>query len=165
MIASTNTEPPMGVTERLPAAADEGPGQTVRPRVVSTQHRFGRAEILVALLAFAALCVAVLTRTVQLLEPDDYAYRASIIALTRGHLSLSNTEYQGLLKELSSGGGQGISQWVQTAGGTWISEKNPGHPFLAAPFQALGLLRVAPLFYGALGCLGLFAGARRWLGR
>ena len=24
---------------------------------------------------------------------------------------------------------------------------------------------MAPLFYGALGCLGLFAGARRWLGR
>ena len=45
-----------------------------------------------------------------------------------------------------------------------ISEKNPGYPFLALPFQALGLLRVAPLFYGALGCLGLFAGARRWLG-
>lgn len=164
MIAIMNMKPSSGVTERLPAAADEGPEQTVRPRV-STHDRFGTAEILVALLAFAALCVAVLTRTVQLLEPDDYAYRASIIALTRGHLSLSNTEYQALLKELSSDGGQGIAQWVQTAGGTWISEKNPGYPFLAAPFQALGLLRVAPLFYGALGCLGLFAGARRWLGR
>jgi hypothetical protein len=41
----------------------------------------------------------------------------------------------------------------------------PGYPFLAAPFQALGVIRLAPLFYGALGCLGLFAGARRWLGR
>jgi hypothetical protein len=36
----------------------------------------------VALVAFAALCVAVLARSAQLLEPDDYAYRASIIALT-----------------------------------------------------------------------------------
>ena len=116
--------------------------------------------------AFVVLCIAVLTRSAQLLEPDDYAYRASIIALTRGHLlSLTNTEYQALLKELSSGGGMGIAQWVQTASGTWISEKNPGYPFLALPFQALGLLRVAPLFYGALGCLGLFFGARRWLGR
>jgi hypothetical protein len=27
------------------------------------------------------------------------------------------------------------------------------------------MIRLAPLFYGALGCLGLFVGARRWLGR
>src|SRR5262249_28773871 len=43
--------------------------------------------------------------------------------------------------------------------------KNPGYPFLAAPFQAVGVIRLAPLFYAALGCLGLYAGARRWLGR
>src|SRR5205807_3941043 len=46
-----------------------------------------------------------------------------------------------------------------------MSEKDPGYPFLAAPFQALGLIRLAPLFFGALACLGLFIGARRWLGR
>ena len=132
----------------------------------SPSHWSGRAEGLVAVLAFAAMCVAVLVRSAQLLEPDDFAYRASIIALTHGHLlSLTNAEYQALLKELSNAGGQGISQWVHTASGTWISEKNPGYPFLAAPFQMLGLLRAAPLFYGALGCLGLFVGARRWLGR
>jgi hypothetical protein len=56
-------------------------------------------------------------------------------------------------------------QWVHLPDGRWISEKDPGFPFLAAPFQALGIVRLAPLFYGALGCLGLFAGARRWLGR
>src|SRR5262249_32879227 len=55
-------------------------------------------------------------------------------------------------------------QWVRLASGRWISEKDPGYPFLAAPFQALGLIRIAPLFFGALGCLGLFFGARRWLG-
>ena len=49
--------------------------------------------------------------------------------------------------------------------GAGISEKDPGYPFLAAPFQALGIIRWAPLFYGALACLGLFIGARRWLGR
>ena len=59
----------------------------------------------------------------------------------------------------------GIAQWVQRANGTWISEKNPGYPFFAAPFQLIGALRVAPLFYGALGCTGLYLGARRWLGR
>jgi hypothetical protein len=47
----------------------------------------------------------------------------------------------------------------------WISEKDPGYPFLAAPFQLLGIIRLAPLFYGVVGCLGLFFGARRWLGR
>ena len=51
------------------------------------------------------------------------------------------------------------------ADGRYISEKNPGYPFLAAPFEALGIIRWAPLFFGALACLGLFIGARRWLGR
>jgi hypothetical protein len=54
---------------------------------------------------------------------------------------------------------------VQLPSGRWISEKDPGYPFLAAPFQLLGIIRLAPLFYGALGCVGLFFGARRWLGR
>jgi len=30
---------------------------------------------------------------------------------------------------------------VQLADGRWISEKDLGYPFLAAPFQALGLIR------------------------
>ena len=54
---------------------------------------------------------------------------------------------------------------MQLPNGSWMSEKNPGYPFFAAPFQLLGLLRFAPLFYGALGCLGLYVGGRRWLGR
>jgi hypothetical protein len=155
----------IGVTEQLPMTSNEAATRTADPVDEKPRRGIGRAEVVVAVLAFAALCVAVLTRATQLLEPDDLAYRASIIALTRGHLSLTNTQYHALVTELSNGGGQGIAQWVQTASGTWISEKNPGYPFLALPFQALGLLRVAPLFYGALGCLGLFAGARRWLGR
>ena len=57
------------------------------------------------------------------------------------------------------------NQWVEVTSGRWISEKDPGYPFLAAPFQQLGIIRLAPLFYGALACLGLFFGARRWLGR
>jgi hypothetical protein len=145
---------------------DDASVRTVDPAAEKPPRRLGQGEVLLAVVAFAAMCVAVLARSTQLLEPDDYAYRASIVALTQGHLlSLTNTEYQTLLIQLSSGAGQGISQWVHTASGTWISEKNPGYPFLALPFQALGLLRVAPLFYGALGCLGLFFGSRRWLGR
>jgi hypothetical protein len=54
---------------------------------------------------------------------------------------------------------------VQLPGGRWISEKDPGYPYLAVAFQALGLIRLAPLFYGALACLGLYFGGRRWVGR
>src|ERR1035437_9661399 len=156
----------MDTTEKLTVTSEDASAPVVDPATESPPRRGGRGEVLVAVVAFAALCVAVLVRSAQLLEPDDYAYRASIVALTQGHfLSLTNVEYQALLKQLSGGGGMGISQWVHTAGGSWTSEKNPGYPFLAAPFQALGILRVAPLFYGALGCLGLFVGASRWLGR
>ncbi len=127
---------------------------------VSTLRRLWSPEIGIAFAAFATLCVAVLTRSMQLLEPDDYAYRASIVALTHGHITLTNAQYTALASQLGQ-----IMQWVQLPSGSWISEKNPGYPFVAAPFQWLGILRVAPLFYGALGCIGLYAGGRRWLGR
>lgn len=117
-------------------------------------------EIAFAGAAFVALCIAVLVRATSLLEPDDLAYRASIVALTHGHLTLSGAEYQALSQKLG-----GIAQWVQLPSGRWISEKNPGYPFFAAPFRLVGALRVAPLFYGALGCIGVFFGARKWLGR
>jgi hypothetical protein len=125
--------------------------------------------MLLALAAFGVLCGMVLGFAPHLIEPDDYAYRASITAITHGHLlTLSSAQFQALQAELTragGGNGPGIDQWVQLAGGRWISEKDPGYPFLAAPFQVAGLIRLAPLFYGALGCLGLFFGARRWLGR
>ena len=117
------------------------------------------AEAAVAVAAFVVLCVAVLVRSTQLLEPDDLAYRASIVALTHGHLTLSNAQYQALAQKLG-----GIAQWLHRADGRWISEKNPGYPFFALPFQELGALRLAPLFYGALGCVGLWFGGRKWLG-
>jgi hypothetical protein len=136
-----------------------------RPGVAEPAHaaslrRLWTHELGVAVAAFAALCVAVLTRSTQLLEPDDYAYRASVVALTHGHITLTNAQYTALANRLGQ-----IMQWVQLPGGSWISEKNPGYPFFAAPFQWLGILRAAPLFYGALGCVGLYAGGRRWLGR
>jgi hypothetical protein len=129
----------------------------------------GRAEILLALAAFAVLCTAVLSAAPYLAEPDDFAYRASIVATTQGHLlTLSTAQVHALTAQVAPTGRAGplyIPQWVQLPSGRWISEKDPGYPFLAAPFQLLGIIRLAPLFYGALGCLGLFAGARRWLGR
>ncbi|MGD0062154.1 MAG: hypothetical protein ABSB76_01790 [Streptosporangiaceae bacterium] len=127
-----------------------------------------RGEVFVALAAFAVLCVVVLSSASRLVEPDDYAYRASIVAITQGHfLTASTAQVDRLAAQLPGPlpGVSGVMQWVQLPGGRWISEKDPGYPFLAAPFQAAGIIRLAPLFYGALGCLGLFFGARRWLGR
>jgi hypothetical protein len=129
----------------------------------------GQGEVLLALAAFAVLCIAALGFPPVLMEPDDYAYNASIVAMTQGHLlTLSTTQVHALAAHLPRSGdvgGPGIAQWVQLPSRRWISEKSPGYPFLAAPFQLLGVIRLAPLFYGALGCVGLFFGARRWLGR
>jgi hypothetical protein len=144
-------------------AGDEaGPWAWARARVSQD-----RAEALAALAAFAVLCAVVLSSASRLVEPDDYAYRASIVAITQGHfLTLSTAQVDRLAAQLPGPAGvPGVLQWVRLPGGRWISEKDPGYPFLAAPFQALGIIRLAPLFYGALGCLGLFFGARRWLGR
>jgi hypothetical protein len=123
-------------------------------------------EAALAVAAFAGLCAVVLSVPPQLgVEPDDGAYRASIVAMTEGHfLTLSSNQVNALAARLGDGPGA-PNQWVELTGGRYISEKNPGYPFLAAPFQALGIIRWAPLFYGALACLGLFIGARRWLGR
>jgi len=139
-----------------------------------------RAEPVLAIAAFALLCILVLTVAPTLIGPDGDAYRASIIAITEGHfLSLSAGQVHELAVQLErcpfsqnmclisgqvAGHGPVIAQWLKLPDGRWISEKNPGYPFLAAPFQALGVIRLVPLFYAALGCLGLYAGARRWLG-
>src|SRR5205085_10637540 len=124
------------------------------------------AETVLAVAAFAALCVVVLSVSPQAAEPDDGAYHASIVAMTEGHfLTLSTTQAEALARKLGDNPAAPPNQWVELANGRYISEKDPGYPFLAAPFQALGIIRWAPLFYGGLACLGLFVGARRWLGR
>jgi hypothetical protein len=132
-----------------------------------TSLRLLCVEAALAAAAFAALCIVVLSVAPRLgVEPDDGAYRASIVATTQGHfLTLSAAQAETLAGKLGDNPAAPPNQWVELPGGRTISEKNPGYPFLAAPFQALGIIRWAPLFYGALGCLGLFAGARRWLGR
>ncbi len=130
-------------------------------------------EVMLAVAAFAVLCAVALGVAPQL-TADGYAYRASIVAMTDGHfLTLSAAQVQALAAQLdrcppsakACQFGGNIEFWVKLPGGRWISEKDPGYPFLAAPFQLLGIIRLAPLFYGMLGCLGLFFGARRWLGR
>jgi hypothetical protein len=120
--------------------------------------------------AFVVLSVVVLRASPYLAEPDDYAYQASIVAMTHGHFfTLSGAQAHALAHQLAPapgivGQGSGPIQWVQLPGGRWISEKAPGYPYLAVVFQTLGITRLAPLFFGALACLGLYFGARRWLG-
>jgi hypothetical protein len=137
------------------------------PRVRPPGVRLAWGEAAFAAAAFAALCIVVLSVAPQLgVEPDDGAFRASIVAMTEGHfLTLSTAQAETLASQLDDNPAAPPNQWVELPGGRAISEKNPGYPFLAAPFQALGIIRWAPLAYGALACLGLFAGARRWLGR
>ena len=119
-----------------------------------------------AVVCFAVLAGLVLSQAEKMIEPDPYAYRASIAALEDGNLTLTEVQYDQLTAELQkSPFGGGIIQWHQTANGTWVSEKNPGYPFLAVGFDEAGALRLAPLFYGALACIGLWLGGRRWLGR
>jgi hypothetical protein len=123
-------------------------------------------EAALALAALAALCAAVLSVAPQAAEPDDGAYHASIVAITERHfLTLSTAQADALAARVGDNPAAPPNQWVEVANGRWISEKDPGYPFLAAPFQELGMIRWAPLFYGLLACLGLFFGARRWLGR
>jgi hypothetical protein len=136
------------------------------------QLHLGRLEVLLAVAAFAALCAVALSVAPQL-NADGYAYRASLFAMADGHFgTLSTAQVHALAAQLdrcppsarTCQVGPNIEFWVRLSSGRWISEKDPGYPFLAAPFQWLGIIRLAPLFYGALGCVGLFFGARRWLG-
>lgn len=144
----------------LPGRADRTlPGAKHNTRLVWT-------EATLAALAFAVLCAVVLSVRPQAAEPDDGAYRASIVAMTEGHfLTLSTAQAETLAAKLGDNPAAPPNQWVEVTDGRWISEKDPGYPFLAAPFQKLGVIRFAPLFFGLLACVGLFIGGRRWLGR
>ncbi len=135
--------------------------------MTSTRDRLARwAPALVALVFFVVFSALVLSHRERMIEPDPYAYRASIAALEQGDLTLDQQQYDDLslqLQQTSLGGG--IAQWRMNSDGVWVSEKNPGYPFLTVAFDEVGAMRLAPLFYGALACLALWFAARRWLGR
>jgi hypothetical protein len=61
-----------------------------------------RVEVALAAAAFAVLCVTVLKVAPRLVEPDDYAYRGSILAITQGHLlTLSTAQARALAGQLA----------------------------------------------------------------
>jgi hypothetical protein len=63
--------------------------------------RLAWVEAALAAAAFAALCVGVLSAAPRAAEPDDGAYRASIVAMTEGHfLTLSTAQAESLAREL-----------------------------------------------------------------
>jgi hypothetical protein len=146
-------------------------GEVRAVAVSMTRSRWAVVQAGLAAAAFFALCVVVLRASPYLPEPDDVAYRASIVAMTHGHFfTLSGAQAHALAEQVAPRPGLvppggGPIQWVQLASGRWISEKDPGYPYLAVAFQTLGIIRLAPLFFGALACLGLYFGANRWLGR
>ena len=84
------------------------------------ERRVGAGEILVALACFLALCGVALSHPTRLVEHDAYAYRASIAALSHGHVTLSSGQYQELRDRLIASDGSdspGINQWVRTPDG------------------------------------------------
>jgi hypothetical protein len=147
----------------VPLAAAERAVVTAPP---GRSYRTAWVEVALAAAVFVALCAVVLSVPPQTAEPDDGAYRASIVAMTQGHfLTLSTAQAEALAGRLGDNPAAPPNQWIEVTRGRWISEKDPGYPFLAAPFEKLGVIREAPLFFAFLACLGLFIGARRWLGR
>ena len=152
--------------EAIPVTTRGGPSRTATVPAKGTPSMWLEATLAAA--AFVALCAVVLAvgAPTKAVEPDDGAYHYSIVAITMGDLlTLSNTQLNALDARMGPSGTRIPNQWIRLANGRYISEKDPGYPYLAAPFQALGIIQWAQLFYGALACLGLFIGARRWLGR
>jgi hypothetical protein len=135
----------------------------------AVSRRRGSWPLAIALASVVFACAVALVPHYKLRQPDPYAYRASIAALLDGRVALDAAQYQQLSAELSKAddgwdSGIGIVQWTRTPAGDFVSEKNPGYPFLVAPFGALGLTRLAPILFFLIGCAGLWMAGRRWLG-
>jgi hypothetical protein len=127
-------------TGAVRAATGESPDRTLRPR----RPWWRRPEPLLALAGSAAMSVVVLAHATALIEPDDYACRASIVALAKGQV-LSNAQYRALVHRLARFDPADIAQWHHLASGKWISEENPGYALLVALFHLAGAPRRAPL--------------------
>jgi len=128
----------------LSASSDCGMPARAAARPVSVARTFaaGWFEIALAVVVLATMCFLVLSVAPQMAEPDDGAYQASIVAMTEGHfLTLSVPEAKALARKLDDFPPLLSTQWVELTDGRYISEKDPGYPFLAMPFYGLGLIR------------------------
>ena len=147
---------------------------------VRGMSRPGWAEILVALICFAVLCGAALSRPVKLLEPDDYAYRASIVALSEGHVVLTDAQYQELRSRLqasdqAAGGGAGGGAGAGKGGGDRRSgsssttaagsaRRTPATRSWPSPSSCSASCAPRRCSTARSAASRLFAGGRRWLG-
>ena len=124
------------------------------------------AEAALAVAAFAALCAVVLPVAPQAAEPDDGAYRASIVAITEGHfLTLSTAQAETLARKLGDNPAAPPNQWVELANGRWISEKDPAIRSSRRRSRSSASSAGRRCSTGHWPASGLFIGARRWLGR
>ena len=80
-----------------PPAPDAEPASAPHGEAPEPAQSTLRIEIGVAVVAFIGFAIAVLAKSPSLLEPDDYAYRASITALTHGWVLLTSGQYHCLL--------------------------------------------------------------------
>ena len=86
-------------------AADRARRTRAGREATVVERRVGAGEILVALACFVALCGVALSYPTRLVEHDAYAYRASIAALSHGHVTLSNDQNRELRDQLIASDG------------------------------------------------------------
>src|SRR5580693_10389514 len=150
------------------AAGARAPG-VARP---AARTGWDAGGVCLAAAAFLVLCVLVLRAVRYLPEPDDYAYRALVVAMTDGHLfTLSGAQADALAvrlapqlggRRLGPGPGGGPVRWVRLPG---VGQREgSGLPVPGGGVPGGRPDRLAPLLYAALACLGLDAGGGRWLG-
>src|SRR4249920_2047007 len=88
------------------------PGRADRAAPGLGRIRLVCVEATLAAVAFAALCVVVLSVAPQIAEPDDGAYHHSIVAITRGDLlTLSRAQLNALEAKMGGPVGQVPNQW------------------------------------------------------
>ena len=88
----------------LHSGTDATGGCSLGPTGLRRWPTWDLVEVGLALAAFAVLCVVILKTATFLPEPDDYAYRASIVAMTDGHfLTLSTAHVNALARQLRQG--------------------------------------------------------------
>jgi hypothetical protein len=93
--------------------------------------------------------------------PDPWAYAFAADNFAHGRWTITTQEMAAGRNRTRLQGGM-LTQYVEIAPGRWAFEKAPGYPLLAAPFQALGLMRWANIVLAALAAWTLYRGVSCW---